>query len=161
MKRSTYRKVNSNVRRDTRWLQAVSLVLVFVLMQGCGKKEPPVPPRQDRPPAVDDLSFDLNGDTVELSWTIPSPTGSGKSPIVGFLIYRSKLTLESDCPNCPKRYSKVGEMSVRLRSPEMQQSERLTFTQAIELGYQYLYMVRAYDDEGLASKDSNVIDFIY
>jgi hypothetical protein len=37
----------------------------------------------------------------------------------------------------------------------------VTFVQALEPGYRYIYKVKAYDDNGVAGKDSNLIDFTY
>ena len=59
-----------------------SLIAIFVILfclsvfpPGCGRKAPPVPPGQTRPPAVDDLSSSIDKDILELAWTIPDEKG--------------------------------------------------------------------------------------
>ena len=47
------------------------LICIVVFFPGCGRKAPPVPPGQARPPAVDDLSSSIDGDMLKLAWTIP------------------------------------------------------------------------------------------
>ena len=47
------------------------LICIVVFFPGCGRKAPPVPPGQARPPAVDDLSSSIDRDMFELAWTIP------------------------------------------------------------------------------------------
>ena len=47
------------------------LLCIAVFSPGCGRKAPPVPPGQARPPAVDDLSSSIDKDMLELAWTIP------------------------------------------------------------------------------------------
>ena len=44
---------------------------VSVCLFGCGRKAPPVPPRQPAIPAVKDLRSDIDGDMIVLTWTIP------------------------------------------------------------------------------------------
>jgi hypothetical protein len=131
------------------------------MLSGCGKKAPPEPPSGSRPPKVIDLAYSIRENTVKLSWTIPKTSDKAKSPATGFLIYGSKQSsIEADCPNCPIRFLEIGDVLVRGEvsgKPE----PSVTFVQALEPGYRYIYKVKAYDDNGVAGKDSNLIDFTY
>jgi len=131
------------------------------MLSGCGKKASPKPPSGNRPPKVTDLGYSISANTIKLSWTIPKTSDKAKSPATGFLIYRSKQSsAEDDCPNCPIYFLKVEDVPVRggvSGKPE----PSVVFAQTIEPGYRYIYKVKAYDDDGVVGRDSNVIDFSY
>ncbi|MFY9706249.1 MAG: hypothetical protein WAJ95_10055, partial [Desulfobacterales bacterium] len=56
--------------------------LLVGLQAGCGKKGPPVPPRRYMPPAVTDLSYQLDGPTLTLSWSVPeAKDGDAAAPV--------------------------------------------------------------------------------
>ena len=129
------------------------------MLSGCGRKAMPEPPSGNRPPKVLDLGYSISEDTIKLSWTIPGTSDKAKSPVTGFLIYRSKQSaVEADCPNCPIYFLKTGNVLIRDRVSE---GPELSVAFAIEPGYRYIYKVKAYDADGVAGKDSNLIDFTY
>ena len=43
----------------------VMIVSIYLIFCGCGKKGPPVPPRLEKPPAIEDLSYRLDGSSLE------------------------------------------------------------------------------------------------
>ena len=141
-------------------VSAAWMASVFML-SGCGKKASPKPPSGNRPPKVTDLGYSISANTIKLSWTIPKTSDKAKSPATGFLIYRSKQSsAEDDCPNCPIYFLKIEDVPVRggvSGKPE----PSVVFAQDIEPGYRYIYKVKAYDDDGVVGRDSNVIDFSY
>ena len=140
-------------------LVSVAWMASIFMLSGCGKKAPPVPPSGNRPPKVTDLGYSISENTIKLSWTIPKTGDKAKSPATGFLIYRSKQSsVEADCPNCPIYFLKTGDVLIRDRVSERPE---LSVVFAIEPGYRYIYKVKAYDDDGVAGKDSNLIDFTY
>ena len=131
------------------------LAVVF-LAGGCGKKGPPKPPSGNRPPPVTDLAYSVTEDTIKLSWTVPRTTGTAKSAVTGFLIYRYQQPAhERECPSCPVIFRQVGDVPAR-GQPGVTQ---LVFTQTIELGYRYIYKVKSYDSGGIPSRDSNFVQF--
>jgi hypothetical protein len=139
---------------------ATWMASVFML-SGCGNKAMPEPPSGNRPPKVIDLGYSISENTIKLSWTIPKTSDKAKSPVTGFLIYRSKQSsVKADCPNCPIYFLKAGDVLVRGGVSGRPESS-VVFTQAIESGYRYIYKVKAYDADGVAGKDSNLIDFTY
>ena len=137
------------------------LSIAVLTLSGCGKKAMPEPPSGNRPPAVTDLDYSVSEDTLKLSWTIPKTNEKAKSQPTGFLIYRSKQSLfESDCPNCPVYFKKIGDVLIRHTTSE-DIEPTVVFSQVIEPGYRYLYKVKAYDRAERTGKDSNFIDFTY
>lgn len=135
----------------------VMLVSIYLLFCGCGKKGPPVSPRREKPPAIEDLSHRLDGSTLELSWSLPEKDSSRQPDLIGFKVYVSKVSLsESECENCPLKFKAVADVSIRKKAGQKQ----LIYSETLDAGYQYVYMVRGYSDDGLFSDDSNYINFI-
>ena len=138
------------------WLTAAGMV------GGCGMKAPPEPPRGDKPPAVDDLSYSVSGNTITLSWTLPQVTAKAKNAVTGFLIYQYRQSAhERECPNCPVIFEKIGEVPVRQIGRSQAGAQPITFVHSIKPGYRYIYKVKAYDKEGTTSRDSNFIEFLF
>ena len=132
------------------------LVIVYVLLYGCGRKGPPVPPRRENPPAIEDLSHRLDGNSLEMSWSVPEKDNSRQPDLAGFKVYVSKVPLsESECENCPLKFKAIADVPIRKKAEQKQ----LMYTETLGSGYQYVYMVRGYSDDGLISEDSNYINF--
>ncbi|MBW2003427.1 MAG: hypothetical protein JRI72_02275 [Deltaproteobacteria bacterium] len=93
-----------------------SILITFALLVlGCGKKAPPVPPREKKPPAVNDLSTSIDGDTLKLTWTIPKEKGRIMPDLSGFIVYRSKMLLpDSDCEVCPVPFKRVADILTKV-----------------------------------------------
>ena len=119
------------------------------------------PPRKSSPSQVIDLGYSISEDSVKLSWTIPKTSDKDESSATGFLIYRSKQSVsEADCENCPITFIKIEDVPVRGGVSGRPESS-VVFAQTIEPGYRYIYKIKSYDDDGMAGKDSNLIDFTY
>jgi len=63
---------------------------VSLFLSGCGKKGPPVPPRQIALPAVNDLVSVLEDDKVILIWTVPEIKEKKGIFITGFVVHKAK-----------------------------------------------------------------------
>ena len=134
--------------------------LAGMMMGGCGKKGPPEPPSGNQPPQVMDLAYSITKNTIKLSWTIPQTTDRAKTPVTGFLIYQYKQPAsQRECPNCPVIFKQIGD--VPARGASQTSSQPLIFTQTIEPGYRYIFKVKAYDNRGIGSRDSNFIEFMF
>jgi len=148
-------------------LTAIAFAILFwalptLMICGCGRKAPPEPPRGKRPPAVNDLSYRIINNTIQLSWTIPETADKDMSPITGFLIYQFKQPRsESECPNCPKRFIEVGDVPVRSAGTAQGERRAVVFELGIEAGNTYAYKIIAYNDNGDFSRDSNAVEFVY
>ncbi len=139
-------------------LMAMIWLAVVIIIGGCGKKGPPEPPSGNKPPPVRDLRYSITENTIKLSWTIPQTTEKAKTPVAGFLIYRyQQSSHERECNNCPVIFKEVGDVPAR-GQPGV---ASLVYTQTIELGYRYIYKVKAYDNGGVGGKDSNFVQFLF
>jgi len=138
------------------------IVAFSIFLSGCGKKAPPKPPHQQKPPVVDDLSYSLDEDNLKLTWTIPEVKRKVKSDLGGFYVFRSKKSVsvpESDCKNCAKIFKRIADIS-----PEDMASsgkDSIKYAEALEKGYRYIYKVVIYTRHGVTGKDSNMVDFTY
>jgi hypothetical protein len=134
------------------------LLCIAVFFLGCGRKAPPVPPGQARPPAVDDLSSSIDEDMLELAWSIPDEKGKIASDSVGFIVYKSKTSFsEPVCKECPALFKRIADISIE----EKDINKKITYKETLEKGYRYIYKVTVYADNGVTGKDSNYIEFIY
>ncbi|MFO7560080.1 MAG: lipoprotein [Desulfobacterales bacterium] len=139
---------------------AALVVAMILLLSGCGKKGPPVPPRHEIPPPVTDLSWEINQQILTLSWTVPKV----ESPIrlAGFKIYRSRKRLSvSDCPDCPGIFEPVADRVIKNPISRDQGGERKMYTEDLETDSRYEYKVVAYTENGISSPDSNIVGFDY
>lgn len=141
-------------------VQILIIVAFSIFLSGCGKKAPPKPPRQEKPPVIDDLSYSLDGDNLKLTWTIPEVKRKVKSGLGGFYVFRSKKSVsESDCKNCPKLFKRVADIS--LEHMENSVKDSIKYAEVLEKGYRYIYKVVIYTKNGVTGKDSNMVDFTY
>jgi len=146
----------------------ISLIIILVfLLPGCGKKAPPIPPRQKPVPAVSDLKYSIDGDILTLAWTIPKGKEKAKSAFNGFIVYRSKRPIsDSDCKNCPKLFQKVSDIPVDITADNTidapgYENKNIEYREEIEQGFLYTYKVVLYTKSGAQSRDSNYVDFNY
>ncbi|MDL2123512.1 MAG: hypothetical protein LWX51_10610 [Deltaproteobacteria bacterium] len=141
-------------------VQILIIVAFSIFLSGCGKKAPPKPPRQEKPPVIDDLSYSLDGDNLKLTWTIPEVKRKVKSGLGGFYVFRSKKSVsESDCKNCPKIFKRVADISLEVMGNSGKNS--IKYAETLEKGYRYIYKVVIYTKNGVTGKDSNMVDFTY
>ena len=133
---------------------------LIMLFSACGMKGPPKPPSQDEPPVVNDLSYEIEKESVKLSWTIPQKGGKRPSRMVGFKIFRFKQTFkEAECETCPPQFEEIWDLPiVDKREGEVPQ-DKMFLTDSLESGYRYVYKVRVYLNNGVMGSDSNVVDF--
>ncbi|MCD4805788.1 MAG: hypothetical protein K8R07_08970 [Desulfobacterales bacterium] len=143
-------------------VQILIIVAFSIFLSGCGKKAPPKPPRQEKPPVVDDLSYSLDGDNLKLTWTIPEVKRKVKSGLGGFYVFRSKKSVsvsEPDCKNCLKIFKRVADISLEVMGNSGKDS--MKYAEVLEKGYRYIYKVVVYTTNGVMGEDSNVVDFTY
>ncbi len=139
----------------------VFALLIMGLCSGslsCGKKGPPKVPRWDPPPAVIDLGHRIENQQVVLTWSVPQKENRRQDDLAGFTVYRSKVTLsEADCENCPIQFKAIGDV------PRIQKGkvEQMQFSDSLEAGYRYIFLVRGYGKRQMISADSNLVKFVY
>lgn len=133
--------------------------LTFVWL-GCGKKGPPRPPKRPLPPVVQDLRHTIQGDIVELSWTLPGTAGGSASAPAEIKVFRAAQSdAEIGCETCPIRFVAVAEIPIHEKPSEKSEPRTLSFTETIDPGYRYIYKVIVFDEYGIGGKDSNTVEF--
>ena len=131
---------------------------ISVLLLSCGRKGPPRPLRRQDPPTVIDLQHSIQDSQVELSWKVPKKERRLQSDLAGFKLYRSKITLsEAECENCPLMFTMVRDIAVLNKKV----GDQIKFSDTLDPGYSYTYVVRSYSDNGMVSGDSNVVKFVF
>jgi len=139
------------------------LIALFILLPGCGKKGPPVPPRQKPIPSVSDLKYSIDGNILTLTWTIPKEKENLKTAFNGFIVYRYKRPIsDSPCKNCPKIFQQVADIPTEntIDAPGYE-DKNIEYRKEIEKGFVYTYKVVLYTKNGVSSADSNYVDFNY
>lgn len=142
----------------------LSILAAFAFyLSGCGRKAPPVAPRPAPPPAVNDLGWQMQEDTLKLTWTIPKHKGRIHPDLKGFFVYRSRKPLsESECPDCPLKFILAADIGKKaVKSSAKLTKGRMTYSETLVKGYRYIYKVVAYNDSGSRFGDSNLVTFNY
>jgi hypothetical protein len=144
------------------WLVSLCVAIggISFVCLGCGKKGPPRPPKRPLPPAVEDLRYAIQGDIVELSWTHPSIKGDNASKPASIKVFRAVLSGEDiKCENCPLRFEAVAEIPIHSKAPRKEGPRTLRYSEKIDPGYRYIYKVIVFDEYGIGSKNSNIVQF--
>jgi hypothetical protein len=137
-------------------------VLFVGLQAGCGKKDPPVPPRRFRPPPVTDLSYQLDGRTLTLSWSIPATRDGDAAAPAGCFVYKAKQPLVSaDCPDCSEPFSPVADLQVQKDASGKILTRNMTYTSDVTQGFIYTYKIACYARDGGLGADSSIVNFSY
>jgi len=144
-------------------LRWVILSVLFVGLQaGCGKKTPPVPPRRYQPPAVTDLSYQLDGQALILSWSIPETRDGDAAAPVGCFVYKAKQPLvNADCPDCSEPFSPVADLQIQKDASGKILTRTMTYTGVLAQGFIYTYKIACYARDGGLGADSNIVNISY
>jgi hypothetical protein len=140
----------------------LSLAGTSFLWFGCGKKGPPRPPQQPLPVTVKDLSYHIDNDMVQLSWTVPGTEDRSASFPAGVKLFRYKQPAEeTNCEKCPIRFAEIADFPLQIKPSEKSRSNTMTYSEVLEQGYRYIYKVNVYNKDGIGGKDSNTIEFSF
>ena len=142
------------------------LILVFIMIagfwMGCGIKGPPIPPKRYIPSAVIDLSYHLDGNTLNLTWTLRLDEQKTKAEPAGCIVYRSRIRLsDPDCPTCPPQFKPIADMTAKTDASGKIIEKTMTYRESLVNNYRYTYKVTVYTQAGVSSKDSNTVVFNY
>jgi hypothetical protein len=121
------------------------LLTTLLLVGGCGKKTPPLPPQSVVPAAISDLRYELDLEGVTLSWNWPRRTEKGGElrRIKQFIVERAEESADDFCPDCPRRYRQVGLVEGG-PVPDRNVAQPLSFRDRdLRPGYHYSYRVRS------------------
>lgn len=148
-----------------RWKILLGIVAVALVSAACGKKGPPIPPERRLPAAVADLSVEVQGRQVTLTWTNPRDRAD-KSPLrdlSAIYIFRRE-----DAAGAESRpavadgervvgFERVGVVELKRESPEVRvegRPGRFVDAEGLATGRRYTYVVTAVDQERRASPPS-------
>jgi len=131
----------------------ILLILSINVITGCGVKGPPVAPGYTKPSTVMDLSYEVTGNKLVLSWTLPNDDAQN-TKISRVAVYRLKQPLgKQNCPDCPQIFERVARLAAR--------SGTMTYTDTITSGFQYYYKVILSDLTNRSGGDSNIVHYIH
>ncbi len=141
----------------------LSMLVIFAgFLNACGIKGLPVPPRRYRPPAVTDLTYKIEGETLRLTWNVPSGTEQEKVNPTGCAVYRSvRPVSDADCKNCPAPYKKVADVPVQRGGSDGKPAGKLHYSEPLVGGFDYAFKVTCYTDNEIFGEDSNIVNFKY
>jgi hypothetical protein len=129
-------------------------LLILATASGCGRKLLPIRPGALPPPAIVDLTYEVRGSAVLLSWTVPAFDPAKESAAAGFKVLRARQSAEeADCGTCPPPFQVIADMTASGRAP----GSRMRFRDALEPGLKHSYKLNAYADDGVAVRDSNAV----
>lgn len=139
-------------------MKRLVLVFLLILLVGCGRKTPPVPPNAVIPQGISNLKYKADDTGVTLSWTYPNRSIDGKNieNIRAFHLHKAIIPEADYCDGCPVKYDQVIKIDARGTKP----NERLTYVDTdLQSGYHYVYMVRSDSGWRSQSDESNRVNF--
>lgn len=135
------------------------LMGMIVLLAGCGKKGPLIPPEAYVPAAITDLTVAQKGSFFQLCWSPPPKEVSGKplKNLTGFRIFRRDvLPPAEDCDECPTAYRLLRSVDLEYLQDVRRSGKHYCFadTDLVE-GKSYQYKAVSLAKDGVAGQDSN------
>jgi hypothetical protein len=155
-RKKLYKKFNTHLT-----LRHSIMILLILFFSSCGKKAPPVPPRQAKPPTVNDLRTPINGGTLKLTWAIPKEKGGIISDLPGFIFNRSKM-LDSyfNCKNSPVLFKCVADILIEVSASGYIKKVLLRTLNPSKRSTGISYTAIVYG-KGIIRSESNYVDLIY
>ncbi len=144
------------------FLSLPAVLVMLVILAGCGFKTLPVAPQAVVPVAITDLRYELSEKGVTLYWSYPIETITGDDiPMIdSFILYRAVVPTESYCETCPIPFGKP----IVLPGGVLPGQGRKTATYDATLlrpGNLYFFKVRSKTGWLAESADSNLVSFIW
>lgn len=135
---------------------------LLLALSGCGYKSNPVPPQAVVPEPIQDLSYTLEPDGAHLKWTYPDEGENGRNlqEIASFDLYRAEVPLDGYCPGCPIPFGKPLEIPGGVVEEESPTKGEYV-SGMLRSGNKYFFKMTSRISWLAASKDSNIISFVY
>ena len=135
------------------------IIIVFLLITGCGRKGALVPPEALLSAPVNDLKVTQKGESFQVSWSIPArDVGERPAGELAFfrLFKREVLPPEEDCEACTDAYQVLSDVDLEYLRNVRRSGGRLFLSDAAVIaGKTYQYKVVSYMKDGAVSRDSN------
>ena len=126
------------------------LSITALLLSGCGIKGSPVPPAYVKPPAVSDLQYQVAGNQLNLTWSVPFMQPTDNSTIAGAKVFRMKQSLKNiACQDCPRTFALMSKIPAR--------SGTMQFQDTLDKAFGYYYKIVLYDAGDQNGEDSNIV----
>ena len=126
------------------------LILMVVGVSGCGIKGAPVPPVYAKPPGVSDLNYQMDGNQLNLTWSVPFMQPTDNSTIAGAKVFRMKQSLKNiACQDCPRTFALMSKIPAR--------SGTMQFQDTLDKAFGYYYKIVLYDAGDQNGEDSNIV----
>ena len=133
-------------------IQALTLLacIMFIVVSGCGKKTPPLPPEIKANKIAAPFNLKLKSDDTEifLTWEHKTDDETAAVKPEGFEIFMVQRTFEA-CEGCPFEFKTAGIVSI----PAMQ------FVLKIEKGFKYYFRIQALGKNDMRSEYSKTLEF--
>jgi len=142
---------------------AVTVIVLIMLLSGCGRKTALVAPQKLVPVRINDLQYVLDENGVTLKWSYPTKMENGDElqAIESFEIYRAALPEEEFCQGCPVQYEEPVEIDGG-RLPAPGDARTAAYAEGyLQNGYRYFYKVSSRAGRWYPSADSNVVSFVW
>jgi hypothetical protein len=138
-----------------------AIIILSIVVAGCGRKTQPVPPGTIRPKAITDLSYRITQKGAELTWTVPVRNRDG-TPIYyinSFQLFRAETPVNESCPGCPPRFEVPIKIPYDARPEE---AKKMVYEdRTLKTGIFYTYEVRTVRGWLSASDPSNRVSFAW
>ena len=142
---------------------AVCSLLTVVILSACGYKNPPVPPEQVVPKAVNDLRFVGDGQKGRLEWTYPlkTATGADLAAIDSFELFQTSVAAKDYCPTCPIPFDQPRTLPAGENTIQGKKRTASAEVSPLVPGNKYFFKVRSRTSWWVASDDSNIVTFVW
>ena len=136
--------------RSSAYVVITILITGLFFITGCGVKGSPVPPVYAKPPAVSDLHYQVDGNQLNLTWSVPAAQPAGNPTIAGAKVFRLKQPLKNvACRDCPRTLTLMSKIPAR--------SGTMQFHDTMDKGFAYYYKIVLYDAGNHDGESSNII----
>jgi hypothetical protein len=101
-----------------------SVFIVFVLLVfGCGKKAPPIPPREAKPLTGNNVCASVDRPTHKITWTFHREKGMTMPHLSCFIVYRVKMFhSDSNFKNSPALFTCIADILIKISAYEYKKS---------------------------------------
>ena len=128
----------------------IILIVPLFLILSCGIKGSPVTPGYTKPPAVSDLQYQVTGNQLNLTWSVPPKHTHDNYTIAGVKVFRLKQALKNmPCQDCPQTFTVIRKIPAR--------SGTMQFQDTLEKGFVYYYKLVLYDTGNRDGEESNIV----
>lgn len=143
----------------------IGMLLVALVVTACGKKGPLVYPEMLVPAAPANVSVQQSGNSLKLSFMLPSKDRAGRNLPAANLAAVTVLKRDAmagqplGCSACTDEYSLFKKLNLDLLSPGVQQNGSLItlLDGDVHVGREYSYVVTAYTRDEIAGASSSPI----